>query len=610
MTTFNLKNQNRKYLYFRYFITALVLIGLISGIILVVKPSVLDEFKVNFSEDKSVSQRNSVKPNQQKLINRDNSAVNSVVDVIESKANSEEENSVIVSTKSGKIRGKTHDVLGVKVNTFLGIPYGKEPSGKLRFRHTVEAKPWNNILNATRLPPACIQPEFTQRLFPVKILQWEVSENCLFLNIWSPVTNQTSLPVVVWIHGGMFTIGSIGVDEYDGSVLASYGGVIVVSIQYRLGLFGFLDLETDDIPGNMGLWDQAMALKWIHNNIANFGGDPNAITLMGQSAGAISIGLHMMSPETKHLFKRAILQSGSPMLLNQVYGRGHKTAEEFTKKIGCLPEGTDIDDQTEMVVKCIDNMGFKKISEAQQEMVKGNPVPFLPTIPSDYVETFPTENNENITYDQKEVLIGFNQDEGSLILHLAYPKNYTRTSVPTIKSLDEARDAITRMAVDGGFPETQARSMASILLNGNATDTPENWARKIGSVFGDIMFICPSIRFSDRFFQLNKTVYMYIFTHRSQSSVWGKWMGVTHHDELNYVFGVPLRYPNMFDGEDINLSKRIMKTWTHFAKTGYGFNSHLFFPYFCYYFPYNCFTKCLNVLLLSHSLRLKKLTFD
>ena len=565
MTTFNLRNQNKKYLYFRYFITSLVIIGLIAGIFLVLNPSYLEKVKLNLNNNKTFNHSNSKNANSEKLINRDDSSVNSVTE----STDKSEENSIIVSTKSGKIRGKTNDVLGVKVNTFLGVPYGANPTGSLRFRKTAPIKPWNHILNATRLPPACIQSEYTQKLFPVKILKWDISEDCLYMNIWSPITNESSLPVMVWIHGGMFTIGSVGVDEYDGSVLASFGGVIVVSIQYRLGLFGFLDLETDQIPGNMGLWDQAMALKWINENIANFGGDPNSVTLIGQSAGGISIGLHMMSPETKHLFKRAIFQSGSPMLLNQVYSRGQKTAEEFAQKIGCLPEGTDLYDATDMIVKCIDNQKLKKISDVQQEMVKDNPVPFLPTIPSDYVESFPTESNENITFDQKEFLIGFNRDEGSLILHLAYPKNYTRNSVPVIKTLDEARDAITRMSVDGGFPESQARSMASVLLNGNSTDSAENWARKIGSVFGDMMFICPSVRFADKFSSLNRTVFMYIFTHRSRSSVWGKWMGVTHHDELNYVFGVPLRYPNKFDGSDINFSKRIIKTWTHFARTGY-----------------------------------------
>ena len=162
-------------------------------------------------------------------------------------------------------------------------------------------------------------------------------------------------------------------------------------------------------------------------------------------------------------------------------------------------------------------------------------MPFLPTIPSDYVEYFPTENNENITYDgQKDILVGFNKDDGSLILHLAYPQIYTRTTVPTINTLDEARDALVRMTVDGGFPETQARSMASLLLNGNATDTPEHWARKMGSVFGDIMFVCPSARFAEKMSSLNKTVYMYIFTHRSQSSVWGEMDG-SHTSRRNQL---------------------------------------------------------------------------
>ena len=569
MTTFNLRNQNRKYLCFRYFITALVLIALISLIILVVRPSFLDKIQIHSHTDKN-AKIEAKKLSQEKYIDSNKSVTNSLT---EPTVNLEEDSSIIVSTKSGKIRGKTQNVLGVKVDTFLGVPYASPPTGKLRFRRTVAVKPWKNILNATRLPPACVQPEYTQKLFPLKILQWDMSEDCLYMNIWSPVTNETNLPVMVWIHGGFFTIGSVGVDEYDGSVLASYGNVIVVSIQYRLGLFGFLDLETDEIGGNMGLWDQAMALKWINQNIKYFGGNPDCVTMFGQSAGGISTGIHMMHPETKHLFKRVIFQSGSPMLLNQVYSRGPKIAEQFARIIGCLPEGTDIDDAIDMIVKCIDNQTFEKISMAQQEMVKDNPVPFLPTLPSEYSETFPTENNENITFEQKEFMIGFNKDEGTLMLHLSYPKIYTRKTVPKINTLEEARNSITKMVVDGGFPEIQAKSMASILLNGNTTDTPENWARKIGSVLGDIMFVCPSIRFADRFSSLNRVVYMYILTHRSQNTVWGKWMGVTHNDELNYVFGVPLRYPNKFDGEDINLSKRLIKTWTHFAKTGYEFIS-------------------------------------
>lgn len=565
-----MKNQNRKYLWFRYSITALVMIALVSMVIIVIRPTFLDKIQIypHANKNAKTSQSEAKRPSPEKFIDSSKTVINSLT---ESSMNLEEDSSIIVSTNSGKIRGKTHKMLGIKVNTFLGVPYASPPTGKLRFRRTAAVKPWKDVLNATRLPPACVQPEYTQKLFPIKILQWDLSEDCLYMNIWSPVSNETSLPVMVWIHGGFFTIGSVGVDEYDGSVLAAYGNVVVIAIQYRLGLFGFLDMETDEIGGNMGLWDQAMALKWINQNVANFGGDPNKVTVFGQSAGSISTGIHMMHPETKHFFKRVIFQSGSPMLLNQVYGRGPQVAQRFVQSIGCLPEGTEIDDAVDMIVKCIDNTSFEKISLAQQEMVKDNPAPFLPTIPSDYIETFPTENNENVTFDQKEFLIGFNRDEGTLILHLSYPKNYTRKSVPTITTIEEARNAMTRMAVDGGFPATQAKSMAAILLNGNATDTSENWARKIGSVFGDIMFVCPSARFADKFAHLNRTVYMYILSHRSQSTVWGSWMGVTHHDELNYVFGVPLRYPNMFDGEDINFSKRLMKTWTHFARTGYEF---------------------------------------
>jgi carboxylesterase type B len=194
---------------------------------------------------------------------------------------------VIVTTQLGKIRGKRLEHLGNDLNVFLGVPYATPPMGSLRFKRTVPIKPWANTINATQLPSACIQPEFTQMLFPIKILNYNISDDCLFLNIWAPVRKEDDEPlaVMVFIHGGMFTIGSIGVEEYDGRTLASYGNVIVVTMQYRLGIFGFMDFGIKSIPGNMALWDQAMAIKWVNRNIEHFGGDPSKITLFGQSAG-------------------------------------------------------------------------------------------------------------------------------------------------------------------------------------------------------------------------------------------------------------------------------------------------------------------------------------
>lgn len=568
MTTFNMRNQSKRHRYLTCSFSAIICLLIFVAVVLIVQPSFL-KHELSLLRGENISQVNVISELKQENLT-ETTPPPTTTPVIETTTQDKEH--IVIQTKLGKIRGRLSNELGVDLSTFLGIPYAKPPQGKFRFKRTVPLSPWEDTMNALELPSPCYQPLYTQKLFPVKILNYNISEDCLYLNIWAPVNHEEPLPVLIFIHGGMFTVGSIGLDEYDGKILAAYGNAVVVTIQYRLGIFGFLDLNTTTIPGNQGLWDQAMAIKWVHENIDNFGGDPNLITLFGQSAGAISIGLHMISNFSKNLFKRVIMQSGSPMLLNPVYTKGEEVSEMFAEKVGCLSEGVMLEEAYELVSKCVHNLPLQKIVDVQQEMVKNNPVPFMPTIPTEYVDTFPTQaindyyNETEIK--QKDFLLGFNLNDGNLILHLAYPELYSRFQVPNITTLEQARESMTMMSVDGGFPETQAKAMASVFLHGNQSDTPENFANKMGSALGDLMFVCPTMKLSDKLFKLGKNVYMYLFSHRAYNSVWGKWMGVTHHDEINLVFGLPLRYPNLYHGDDIDLSKRIMKTWTYFAKTG------------------------------------------
>ena len=372
----------------------------------------------------------------------------------------------VLRTDSGLLRGFIQNVNGIEIGTYLSIPYGQPPVDKLRFRPTQPIKRWVGIRNATRPPPPCVQSEYTQRLFPVHILNESITENCLFLNIWSPSsifqidvninnTKNTNKSVMVLIHGGLFTIGSTSIDEYDGRMLAARGDVVVVTVQYRLGIFGFLDLGTPEVPGNMGLYDQYTALQWISTNIHHFGGDPNSVTLFGTSAGAISIGFHMFNRQASSLFHRAILQSGSPMLIRQVYTRGQRLAEKFFSIVGCdvddddqnrnvnvtttspFSPNDDVNDDNEEVdetseededevdddetvgnikktvnkkaikmVECLDRLSFSTIYQAQDRMVKNNPVPFMPTIPSDYIESVINDYSEETIVKQKDILMG------------------------------------------------------------------------------------------------------------------------------------------------------------------------------------------------------------
>ncbi len=218
-----------------------------------------------------------------------------------------------VKVQTGTLRGLDEN----GVEAFLGVPYAQPPVGPLRWHAPAAPKPWQNVRDATRLAPACLQP-FTAPTGPYGpefLVRGEKSEDCLYLNIWRPAASGEKRPVYVFIHGGSFRGGAGSVPVYNGSGLARQGAV-VVNLNYRLGIFGFFahpDLtRTSPIgqSGNYGLLDQIAALRWIKANIAAFGGDPGNVTVAGESAGATSVNLLMMSPLAKILFQRIVSISG------------------------------------------------------------------------------------------------------------------------------------------------------------------------------------------------------------------------------------------------------------------------------------------------------------
>lgn len=224
-----------------------------------------------------------------------------------------------VATRSGAVEGVRQGT----VDAFLGMPYAAAPVGELRWRPPQPLAPWTGVRPASAFGPSAFQAVQPQGFGPWTqeyVVQGEVSEDCLYLNVWTPVGRGTGLlPVLVWIHGGAFCQGSGSVPIYDGHALAAQG-VVVVTINYRLGVLGFLahpDLtrESPSCGGNFGLQDQVAALQWVRAHIADFGGDPGAVTIAGQSAGAMSVHMLVASPQARGLFHRAIAQSGPPTLV-------------------------------------------------------------------------------------------------------------------------------------------------------------------------------------------------------------------------------------------------------------------------------------------------------
>ena len=236
----------------------------------------------------------------------------------------------VVQTKSGSVRGQ----VAPDHRLFSGIPYAAPPVGPMRWQPPQPAAEWSGFLDATRPGPRCIQDVSND------VDRSETSEDCLTLNVWTPPPSGEARPVMVWIHGGSFINGSG--DIYDAQWLASRGDMLVVTINYRLGALGFLAhpaLGPAGDVGNYGLADQQAALRWVHDNISAFGGDPDKVTIAGESAGGMAVCDHLVAPASAGLFSAAIIQSG-PCQAQYDLPAAERTSEKYAEDVGCGDHAT------------------------------------------------------------------------------------------------------------------------------------------------------------------------------------------------------------------------------------------------------------------------------
>ena len=240
----------------------------------------------------------------------------------------------IVSIHQGKLEGDDQSGLFV----FKGIPFAAPPVGERRWLAPDQPASWTGVRDARRVGAVAHQNQLMLSALSAMVVDGERSEDCLYLNVWTPALDGKPRPVMVWIHGGGFTIGSSSQPIYDGSVLARRGDVVVVTINYRLGPLGFIrlaDVTNGKIPstGNEGMLDQVAALQWVRDNIAEFGGDPANVTIFGESAGGMSVGTLLAMPAARGLFHKAIPQSGACHTGAPVT-RANRTAERVLSKLG------------------------------------------------------------------------------------------------------------------------------------------------------------------------------------------------------------------------------------------------------------------------------------
>ncbi|KAM4748567.1 acetylcholinesterase isoform 1-T2 [Rhinophrynus dorsalis] len=486
-----------------------------------------------------------------------------------SDALAQSESDLIVTTRSGKVRGFRLPVLSGHVSAFLGIPFAEPPVDKLRFRRTEPKKPWKDVYDATSYSNACFQ--YFDTLYPgfPGMEMWNpnhpMSEDCLYLNIWVPHPRPSNATVMVWIYGGGFSTGSSSLDVYDGRYLCHVENVVVVSMNYRVGAFGFLTLTPGsvDAPGNVGLFDQRLALQWVYDNIAFFGGDPKTVTLFGESAGAASVGMHVLSPGSHHLFSKAVLQSGSPNTPWATISaqEGRRRAELLGKLLDCRV-GNDSE-----LLNCLRTKDPQSLIDHEFSVMPAPSIfrfAFVPVPDGDFFPESPETLLNMGRFKPCPLLVGVNQNEGSYFLIYGAP-GFSKNNESLI-TREEFLSGV-RMAV----PLANDIALEAVVMQ--YTDwADENAGEKnreaMDQLVGDQNVICPITHFSGKVSEFGNKVYAYLFDHRASNLAWPQWMGVPHGYEIEFIFGMPLNKSLKYTAKEEALSRRMMRYWANFARHG------------------------------------------
>ncbi|GAA2594935.1 carboxylesterase family protein [Actinomadura fulvescens] len=310
---------------------------------------------------------------------------------------------------TGRIRGRAHDGIAV----FKGVPYAAEPFGRNRLAAPVPAPSWDGTREAAEYGPRPPQSSMLPG-FPA----WSPAEglDCLTVNVWTPDPGGSGLPVMVWVYGGAYIIGSSSQPEYDGARLAA-DGVVVVTFNYRVGMEGFGSVE--GAPDNRALLDQIAALRWVQDNIAVFGGDPGRVTVFGESAGAGSIAALLAMPAARGLFGRAIAQSVPGTFFAPGFARRLSTA--ITAEAGRTPAVADLAGVApEVLVAAADTMTAKlRDDHPNWGPIASTPTPYSPVVDGEVLPTTPWRALADGAGRDVELIVGFNRDEFRLFLALA-----------------------------------------------------------------------------------------------------------------------------------------------------------------------------------------------
>lgn len=454
----------------------------------------------------------------------------------------------VVRTRSGAVRG----ALSAGVNVFKGVPYAAPPFGANRLRPPQPVTPWSGVRDALAFSPAPPQPQMPPEIAVMMPLGPTIlGDDCLTLNIWTPDLGAAGLPVMVWIAGGMFEYAGTGSSPWwDGAQFAR-DGVVCVTINYRVGADGFLSLGVDG--ANRGLLDQIAALEWVRENIAAFGGNPDNVTIFGESAGGMSVADLLAMPRAKGLFRRAIIESGSAHHVTSA-ATAQRIRQYFAERLGVAPTreafaAVPLDRLLAAQVELKAELSERPDPQRWGE-VAATQLPFEPVIDG---ETLPARPIDRIVAGASagvDVLIGTNVDEHRLFLG---PSG----------------------VIERTTEETLAGAMAGYGLPVEAAQATYRAAHpgaSAGDLFAAIMtdwcWRIPSVRIADAHAKYSLATWMYEFAWCSPQ--FGGLLGACHAIEIPFVFDTfgPASEPLLGPRPPHELARRMHAAWVAFAASG------------------------------------------
>ncbi|XP_040853270.1 cocaine esterase-like [Ochotona curzoniae] len=466
--------------------------------------------------------------------------------------------SPIRTTHSGQVRGSLVHVKGTDmgVHTFLGIPFAKPPLGPLRFAPPEPAEAWSGVRDGTSYPAMCPQNlaimDDDALNTTLTLLSIPMSEDCLYLNIYAPVHARegSKLPVMVWIHGGALAVGMASV--FDGSTLAAFEDVVVVTIQYRLGILGFFSTGDQHASGNWGYLDQVAALRWVQKNIASFGGNPDRVTIFGESAGGTSVSSHVLSPMSQGLFHGAIMQSGVAVMPGLITNSSEPVSMVVANLSGC----GQVDSET--LVGCL----RAKSEEEMLEMTKAFMI-ISAVVDGIFLHRHPYELLTSAEFQPVPSIIGVNNDEYGWI--------------PKITALGDSQKEIDRAAMETLIHQTSKLWMLPVDIVEPMVDEylgdnedPKTLMAQFQEMMADVLFVMPALHVA-HFQRSHAPVYFYEFQQPPSfmKDFRPSHVKANHGDEIAFLFR------SFFFGgkvtlteEEELLSRRMMKYWANFARTG------------------------------------------